>query len=90
MTDILWCAHVRGPDDVLPTPSYEHAVELCDRINDFVAKMHAQDPSENWPRVSALPAIWPWSADQHAEAVAGGNAEYGIDPFPARVQEGAR
>jgi hypothetical protein len=61
---ILWCCHVRGPDDVHAAPNYATALEWSDRFNDWWAR---QPKSENDPIIRAAPALWPWSADAHAE-----------------------
>ena len=66
MPDILWCCHVRGPDDVHAAPDYETALAWSDRFNDWWAK---QTKRENDPVMRAAPAVWPWSAEAHADAL---------------------
>ena len=63
---ILWCCHVRGPDDVIPAKSYKDALKMADEINakDFQIAI-AHNPPELLTR--AVPAIWPWSAEVHEE-----------------------
>ncbi len=61
---ILWCCHIRGSDDVIPAPSYEEALKIADANNaiELLAK--------------AVPAIWPWSAEAHAEYLAKASAAW--------------
>lgn len=63
----LWCAHVRGPDDLVPAPDYASAVAMCDAIAEIDRK-HAGD--ENMPRVSAVPLIWSGTREQHSKYLA--------------------
>ena|SRR5271154_5148181 len=61
---ILWCCHVRGPDNLYPAASYEDALKMADEINAFDFQMALKrDPPELLAR--AAPAIWPWSAEDH-------------------------
>lgn len=60
---LLWCCHVRGPDDVHAAPDYQTALAWSDRINDWFA---AQPRRENDPIIRAAPAIWPYGAETHA------------------------
>lgn len=68
---ILWCCHVRGPDDVHAAPDYETALAWADYTNAL-----------NWRAIGgrteavatyediilrAVPAPWPWSPEEHAE-----------------------
>ncbi len=69
MTDHLpavrWCCHVRGPDDMIPAPDYATALkwaDVCLAIDRVRAK--ANDPL--MPYLSAVPALWPYSPEQHA------------------------
>ncbi len=66
MTDILWCCHVRGPDDVHAAPDYATALKWADYLLDLDrATDHHKDP---WlPYFSAIVAPWPYSAESHAE-----------------------
>lgn len=64
----LWCVHVIGPDDVIPAPDQETAARWAKRINDVVAAMpRPPEPSDNWPRITAEAAPWPWCEAPHAE-----------------------
>lgn len=56
MSDILWCCHIRGPDDVHAAPDYETALKWADMVNAY---------GDCLP--GAVPAIWPWSDEAHAE-----------------------
>lgn len=66
MADILWCCHVRGPDDVHAAPDYETALAWSDRFNDWIS---ARPKREHDPIMRAAPAIYPWSAEDHAAAL---------------------
>lgn len=70
--DILWCCHVRGPDDVLAAPDYETALMWADRINevggDLARKMDIL--------YSAVPAPWPHSKDSHQYDLLNKSSEY--------------
>jgi hypothetical protein len=77
MSEILWCCHVRGPDDVIAAPNYDEAVKLADEINAMDLQIAMKcEPFELLTR--AVPAIWPWSAEAHAENLldAKAQAEY--------------
>lgn len=71
MADILWCCHVRGPDDVYAVyaaPDYETALRWADIIN--ALNWHGAPPSSYEDCIlKAAPAVWPWSAEAHAENV---------------------
>lgn len=66
----LWCCHVRGPDDVHPAPDYETALKWADYIN----SLNWRGPKGESVAVAsiddlilrAVPAPWPWSAEEHA------------------------
>lgn len=64
-TDPLWCCHVRGPDEVHAAPDYATALtwaDVCLAIDRMVD--HSDDLM---PFLSATPALWPHSAESHAE-----------------------
>ena len=63
--ELLWCAHVRGPDDVHAVGSYDEAVKLSDEINGVASKLKDLDVL-----CIAMPAIWPWSREAHAKDLA--------------------
>ena len=63
---ILWCCHVRGPDDVIPTVSYDEAVKLADHINNISIRLGMERSPFEWLS-RAVPAVWPHSAESHAE-----------------------
>lgn len=72
---ILWCCHVRGPDDVYAAPDYDTALAWSDLLNEMNWR------SDTYPKparfenpksyqdclVKAVPALWPHSAEAHAE-----------------------
>jgi hypothetical protein len=66
---LLWCCHVRGPDDVHAAESYEQARELADKINYQFAPHKGVEQHEFDPMIIAAPMIWPWSAEDHAAGV---------------------
>lgn len=63
--DILWCCHVRGPDDVHAAPDYATALKWSDEMMAIDRAIDHSDP--NMPYLSAVPAPWPHSAESHAE-----------------------
>jgi hypothetical protein len=72
MPDILWCCHVRGPDDVYAAPDYETALMWSDVLNETNWKarsgLSVEDPkSFEDCLIKAVPAPWPHSAEAHAE-----------------------
>jgi hypothetical protein len=66
---LLWCCHVRGPDDVHPAESYEQAREWADEINFELAPHKGVERHKHAPVIIAAPRIWPWSPEQHAAGV---------------------
>ena len=65
---LLWCCHVRGPDDLYAAESYEAALKQADDLNDALKKHNAgREPHPYDPIISAVPAPWPWDAESHAE-----------------------
>ncbi|MFG1302209.1 hypothetical protein V5F49_20690 [Xanthobacter sp. V3C-3] len=71
-TTILWCAHVRGPDDVVAATSYADATALCDEINGVAKKVAHLDVM-----CVAYPAVWPWDEASHTASLATGNGYRG-------------
>jgi len=65
---IIWCAHVRGPDDVVACADYDAAVKLCDEINAVAKSVAHLDVM-----CIAYPAVWPGSAQSHAADLARDN-----------------
>ena len=78
----LWCAHILGPNDVIPTCDYADAVELCGRINATVQRHTERSPEIGMVLCIAVPAIWPHDAASHATWAAKGNSDYGVLPSP--------
>jgi hypothetical protein len=70
-TKILWCCHVRGPDDVYAAPDYETALKWSDVINalNWRARGGKNEPPASFDDclLKAAPALYPWGADQYAE-----------------------
>jgi hypothetical protein len=63
----LWCAHVRGPDDMVPTKDYDEAVRLCDYLLHKFDRDPRHATDDNWPYLSAYPALWGHTPESHAE-----------------------
>ena len=67
--EILWCCHVRGPDDVIPTDGYDEAVALADEINNISIELGLKRSPFEWLS-RAVPAVWPYSPQLHAADLA--------------------
>jgi hypothetical protein len=68
--DILWCCHVRGPDDVHAAPDYETALKWSDSLT--VRDREMVDAGECVPLLpflNAVLAVWPHSAESHASDI---------------------
>lgn len=63
---MLWCCHVRGPDDVYAAPDYETALKWADMTNALNWRGH-HPLSYDDCLIKAVPAPWPYSAESHAE-----------------------
>jgi hypothetical protein len=63
----LWCIQIVGPDDWYAAKSLTHAREMAGKINAQICRSGHDD--ENEPNVWAVPGIWPWSAEQHAQSL---------------------
>jgi hypothetical protein len=87
---ILWCCHVRGPDDVYAAPDYETALRWSDIMNEcnWMRGKDRQPPS-SWADclIKASPAIWPWSAQAHRANVPRSVRDFAL-PTPTAQQEG--
>lgn len=64
---MLWCCHIRGPDDVIACDSYDAALQMSDELNAVSRRINAQFPATEQVWYSAAPAPWPWGAEAHAE-----------------------
>lgn len=64
MADILWCCHVRGPDEVYAAPNYETALRWADICLTMDRKPRR---NENEPYLSAVVAPYPHGAASFAE-----------------------
>lgn len=58
----LWCLHHIGPDDVHPAPDFATAQKWADWANRRFA--------EHSDLSRFVVAIWPWSAERHADGLA--------------------
>lgn len=64
---LLWCCHIRGPDDVIACADYESALNMSDELNAVSQRINAQFPEHEHVWYAAAPALWPHSATAHAE-----------------------
>ena len=80
MSEILWCCHVRGPDDVYAAPDYETALKWADMTNAINRRGRGgkiESPaSYDDCLLKAVPALWPWSPESHAEGLPKSIAEF--------------
>lgn len=80
MTEILWCCHVRGPDDVYAAPDYETALKWSDIVNEvnWRGLKGKINPPKSWDAClcKAAPAVWPWSAEAHASNIPNSIADF--------------
>lgn len=72
MPNILWCCHVRGPDDVYAAPDYITALAWSDAINELNWTARSGLDTKNPTSfedcfLKAVPAPWPHSPWAHAE-----------------------
>jgi hypothetical protein len=71
MEKILWCCHVRGPDDVYAAPDYETALKWADETNaiNWRGLGGKIEPPASYDDclLKAVPALWPHSPESHAE-----------------------
>ena len=66
---VLWCCHVRGPDELIPCESYEAARKQADELNYHFAPTKWHKPHEFDPSIIAAPMVWPHDAKSHAEGL---------------------
>lgn len=65
---MLWCCHVRGPDEVHAARDYDHARKMADDMTlSLMAHRQKNPPHEYDPIITFAPMLWPWSAAAHAE-----------------------
>ena len=65
---LLWCCHVRGPDEVHAARDYDHARKMADDMTlSLMAHRQKNPPHEYDPIITFAPMLWPWSAAAHAE-----------------------
>lgn len=74
-----WGIHIPGPDDWHAAPSEAAAKHMAERHNKAMDAYFVKNPPcpHSPPResVMAVALPWPWGANDHAEAVAGFDAE---------------
>ena len=66
---LLWCCHVRGPDDVIPWESYELARKHADNLNYLFAPHKGVEQHHFDPIIIAAPMVWDGDAKSHAVAI---------------------
>jgi hypothetical protein len=64
--ETLWCVHVLGPDDMVPTACREHAVNLAAHISDTEKRFNAGYPDDQWVMFTPMIEVWTGPAHQHA------------------------
>jgi hypothetical protein len=69
----LWCIEVVGPDDWYAARSLKHAREMAGALNEQICRRGHDDELE--PNVWAVPRVWPWDAEAHAQALESGAQE---------------
>ncbi len=84
---LLWCCHVRGPDDLVACADYASALALADTLlrYDRQPNRHEYDPY-----FSAVPALWTAGATDHAEdlakrALPGSDYPISLASWPATI-----
>lgn len=66
----LWCLHHIGPDDVHAAPDFATAQTWANQANEF---------SQEYAGISRfVVAVWPWTADDHAENLPRSIAEWTV------------
>lgn len=73
---VLWCLHVRGPDDVHPAPSRAAAEYAAEKLNRFMADRGFLADQDGGLLVNAVAAPWPHSAESHAASVGAFEADW--------------
>ncbi|KAF2990818.1 hypothetical protein OGR47_12060 [Methylocystis sp. MJC1] len=64
---LLWCCHVRGPDDLYAAKDYEEARQMADDLNFLFAPRKGVERHEFDPIIIAAPMVWPGTRDEHAK-----------------------
>jgi hypothetical protein len=67
---VLWCCHVIGPDDLYAAKSFEAAKAHADALNAALDRNTELHPELSDILCRAVPALWPWSPEAHAEGLA--------------------
>ena len=70
MSDILWCVHIIGPDDLHAHPTFEAAEVHAIALNTAIRSQEEKAPALKEITCRAVVAIWPWSPEAHAAAIA--------------------
>lgn len=68
MSDILFCIHTSGSDDLIPVHSMAEAVHASAFLNAEYLAMHTAITDNNLtPYCFSSPQVWGGSAESHAE-----------------------
>lgn len=81
---ILWCVHVLGPDDLIAKASYDEAEKHATELRDFMYGP-AMPFGEFAPMCLPIVAMWPYSVDAHAKAL----AEERVSELPSKPSDGS-
>lgn len=75
MVSELWCIRIPGPDDVWAMASKADAEAAKEKHDSFISKLYesgahqlAEAPLKE--NMLAVVELWPWSSEEHAEALA--------------------
>lgn len=68
----LWCVHMLSMDELYPAEDRWSAMEWAHALNAAMMERYVakNGPHQFDPTVWAVPAVWPYSAEQHAESMA--------------------
>ena len=68
MSDVLWCIHVYGPDDLIAQPSRDVAIERARTWAEAMRGVNELAATDLLtPAVGFGVEPWPYSAESHAE-----------------------
>ena len=70
MSEVLWCVHVIGPDDLHAHPTFEAAEAHASALNVAIRAQEEKSPALKEITCRAVVAIWPWSQQAHSAAIA--------------------
>jgi len=75
MTDLLWCMHIPGPDEIFAMHDHATATRYADEHNAWLDRLLlTRPPSGDWPERASVAAVvieWPHDAWSHARDLLG-------------------